>query len=156
MTAAEPAGCVLRGREEGGAPRRGQAGIRHNRGMKKIHSDGAPKALGPYAQAIRTGNLVFCSGQTGIDPVTNRVEAGDIQGQTRQVLANLKTVLAAEGLGVQDVVKCNVYLRDMADFEAMNEVYGAFFEGHTPARTTVAVAGLPLDALVEIECLAEG
>jgi len=123
--------------------------------MEKIHSPNAPKALGPYAQGIQTGNLVFCSGQTGIDPRTNRVEARDVQGQARQVLANLKAVLEASGLGPSDVVKCNVYLRDMADFQAMNQVYGEFFGDHTPARTTVAVAGLPLDALVEIDCIAE-
>lgn len=123
--------------------------------MKKIHAEGAPRALGPYVPAIRTGNLVFCSGQTGINPATNQVDAPDIKGQTLQVLTNLKNVLAAEGLTVQSVVKCNVYLSDMANFQTMNEVYGAFFEGHTPARTTVAVAGLPLNALVEIECIAE-
>ncbi len=128
----------------------------YSQGMQRIHSDNAPKALGPYAQAIRTGHLVFCSGQTGIDPTTNGLAAGDIEGQTRQVLANLKAVLAVAGLTMRDVVKCNVYLRDMTHFQAMNEIYGAFFEGHTPARTTVAVAGLPLNALVEIECIAEG
>ena len=123
--------------------------------MKIIHSQNAPKALGPYCSAIRTGNLLFCSGQTGIDPSTNRVESTTVEGQTKQVLANLKAVLASEGLGVKDVVKCNVYLSDMQHFETMNAVYGDFFEGHTPARTTVAVAGLPLNALVEIECIAE-
>ncbi|WP_323756401.1 Rid family detoxifying hydrolase [Roseivirga sp.] len=123
--------------------------------MKIIHAPNAPKALGPYCSAIRTGNLLFCSGQTGIDPLTNKVESTTIDGQTKQVLANLKAVLASEGLGVKDVVKCNVYLSDMQHFKTMNAVYGDFFEGHTPARTTVAVAGLPLDALVEIECIAE-
>lgn len=123
--------------------------------MKIIHSANAPKALGPYCSAIRTGNLLFCSGQTGIEPSTNKVESTTVEGQTKQVLANLKAVLASEGLGVKDVVKCNVYLSDMKGFEAMNKVYGEFFEGHTPARTTVAVAGLPLNALVEIECIAE-
>ena len=123
--------------------------------MKIIHSTNAPKALGPYCSAIRTGNLLFCSGQTGIDPSTNKVESTTVEGQTKQVLANLKAVLASEGLGVKDVVKCNIYLSDMQHFETMNAVYGDFFEGHTPARTTVAVAGLPLNALVEIECIAE-
>ena len=116
--------------------------------MKIIHSTNAPKALGPYCSAIRTGNLLFCSGQTGIDPSTNKVESTTVEGQTKQVLANLKAVLASEGLGVKDVVKCNIYLSDMQHFETMNAVYGDFFEGHTPARTTVAVAGLPLNALV--------
>ena len=104
---------------------------------------------------MRAGNLIFCSGQTGINPATNSVDTSDVKGQTRQVMQNLKTVLAAKGLGMHDIVKCNVYLRHMSDFEDMNAVYGEMLEGHTPARTTVAVAGLPLDALVEIECIAE-
>lgn len=123
--------------------------------MKIINAAGAPKALGPYCSSIRTGNLLFCSGQTGINPETNQVEATDIEGQTRQVIENLKSVLANQGLKVSNIVKCNVYLSDMASFEAMNAVYGEMLEGHTPARTTVAVAGLPLNALVEIECIAE-
>tara|TARA_R110000796_G_scaffold252645_2_gene390203 strand:+ start:61379 stop:61756 length:378 start_codon:yes stop_codon:yes gene_type:complete len=123
--------------------------------MKIVNSANAPKALGPYCSAIRTGNLLFCSGQTGIDPLTNKIESTTVEGQTKQVLANLKAVLTSEGLSVNNVVKCNVYLSDMQHFETMNGVYGEFFEGHTPARTTVAVAGLPLNALVEIECIAE-
>lgn len=123
--------------------------------MKIVNSANAPKALGPYCSAIRTGNLLFCSGQTGINPLTNEIESTTVEGQTKQVLANLKAVLTSEGLGVNNVVKCNVYLSDMQHFETMNSVYGDFFEGHTPARTTVAVAGLPLNALVEIECIAE-
>jgi 2-iminobutanoate/2-iminopropanoate deaminase len=123
--------------------------------MQSVFSDKAPKALGPYAQAQQVGNLIFCSGQTGIDPKTNRVEAGTVEGQTRQVLENLAAVLASVGLTLQQVVKCNVYLRSMDDFEKMNRVYGEMFAPHTPARTTVAVAGLPLNALVEIECVAE-
>ena len=123
--------------------------------MKTIHSDRAPLALGPYVQAHQVGNLLFCSGQTGINPDTNRVEAADVAGQTRQVLTNLEAVLQAAGLSLQNVVKCNVYLRTMDDFFTMNEVYGSMFAPHKPARTTVAVAGLPLDALVEIECIAE-
>ena len=123
--------------------------------MKKINSEGAPKALGPYVSAIKTGHLLFCSGQTGINPETNRVEATDVEGQTKQVMNNLKAVLASEKLTVHNIVKCNVYLSDMADFQKMNAVYGEMLEGHTPARTTVAVAGLPLNALVEIECIAE-
>ena len=123
--------------------------------MEIINGAGAPKALGPYCSAIRTGNLLFCSGQTGINPETNKVEATDVEGQTRQVMENLKSVLANQGLEVSNIVKCNVYLSDMANFEAVNAVYGEMLEGHTPARTTVAVAGLPLNALVEIECIAE-
>ncbi|MFT7380526.1 MAG: 2-iminobutanoate/2-iminopropanoate deaminase [Roseivirga sp.] len=123
--------------------------------MKVIHAENAPKALGPYCSAIRTGNLLFCSGQTGIDPSTNALASDDIEGQTMQVLANLKAVLEAQTLTPHDVIKCNVYLIDMKYFATMNKIYGDFFEGHTPARTTVAVAGLPLNALVEIECIAE-
>ncbi len=123
--------------------------------MKVINAAGAPQALGPYCSAIRTGNLLFCSGQTGINPKSNRVEATDVEGQTKQVMQNLKSVLSSQGLSVQQIVKCNVYLSDMANFQAMNAVYGEMLEGHTPARTTVAVAGLPLNALVEIECIAE-
>lgn len=123
--------------------------------LKKINAEGAPLALGPYSSAIKTGNLLYCSGQTGINPLTNRVEAADVKGQTRQVMSNLRAVLSSQGLGMNDIVKCNVYLRTMEDFAAMNQVYGEMLEGHEPARTTVAVAGLPLDALVEIECIAE-
>jgi len=121
----------------------------------KIHAEGAPKALGPYASAIRTGNLLFCSGQTGINPKTDRLESSDVKGQTRQVMTNLKAVLASQGLSVHAIVKCNVYLSSMDNFHEMNEVYGEMLEGHEPARTTVAVSGLPLNALVEIECIAE-
>jgi len=123
--------------------------------LEKINAEGAPLALGPYSSAIKTGNLLFCSGQTGIDPKSNIVEASDVEGQTRQVMDNLRVVLASQGLEMHNIVKCNVYLRTMDDFEAMNQVYGQMLEGHKPARTTVAVAGLPLNALVEIECVAE-
>ena len=123
--------------------------------MEKIIAPKAPKALGPYAAAVKTGNLIFCSGQTGINPETGKVDKTCVEGQTKQVMKNLKSVLAAQGLTLQHIVKCNVYLSDMANFEKMNVVYGEMLEGHTPARTTVAVAGLPLNALVEIECVAE-
>lgn len=123
--------------------------------MEKIIAENAPKALGPYVSAIKTGNLIFCSGQTGINPVSGKVDKTCIEGQTKQVMKNLKAVLASQGLTLQHIVKCNVYLSDMINFEKMNVVYGEMLEGHTPARTTVAVAGLPLNALVEIECIAE-
>lgn len=122
--------------------------------MQSLYSENAPKALGPYAQAQQVGGLIFCSGQTGINPKTGRVEAETVEGQTQQVLENLTAVLSAKGLTLQNVVKCNVYLSTMESFETMNRVYGEMFAPHTPARTTVAVAGLPLDALVEIECIA--
>ena len=123
--------------------------------MIKINAEGAPGALGPYSSAIRTGNLLFCSGQTGINPKSNKVEAEDVKGQTKQVMLNLKAVLSSQGLNMHNIVKCNVYLKSMDDFQAMNKVYGEMLQGHQPARTTVAVAGLPLNALVEIECVAE-
>lgn len=123
--------------------------------MEIINSDKAPMALGPYCSAVKSGNLLFCSGQTGINPATNKVEEESVAGQTRQVMENLKAVLQSQGLTVKNIIKCNVYLSDMANFQAMNKVYGEMLEGHTPARTTVAVSGLPLNALVEIECIAE-
>ena len=123
--------------------------------MQPIHSDKAPKALGPYSQAQRVGNLIFCSGQTGFNPETGTADANDVAGQTKQALAFLGLVLEAEGLSLQNVVKCNVYITDMQFFQKMNQAYAEMFAGHKPARTTVAVAGLPLDALVEIECVAE-
>jgi 2-iminobutanoate/2-iminopropanoate deaminase len=123
--------------------------------LEKIVAQNAPKALGPYASAVKTGHLIFCSGQTGINPETGKVDKTCVEGQTKQVMKNLKAVLAAHDLTLQHIVKCNVYLSDMANFEKMNVVYGEMLEGHTPARTTVAVAGLPLNALVEIECVAE-
>ena len=123
--------------------------------MEKVVAKGAPKALGPYVSAVKTGNLIFCSGQTGINPETCKVDKTCVEGQTKQVMRNLKSVLESQGLKMHDIVKCNVYLSDMDNFEKMNVVYGEMLEGHTPARTTVAVAGLPLNALVEIECIAE-
>lgn len=123
--------------------------------MKAIHSENAPEALGPYSQAQQVGDLIFCSGQTGINPKKPTADDDTVAGQTRQALENLAQVLAAAGLTLQHVVKCNVYLSDMAYFAAMNEAYGQAFAPHKPARTTVAVAGLPLNAMVEIECIAE-
>jgi 2-iminobutanoate/2-iminopropanoate deaminase len=122
--------------------------------MKIIHSDAAPKAIGPYAQAIEFGSMVICSGQTPIDPTTGKLIDGDIAAQTRQVFHNLSAVLSAAGLTLQDVVKTTVFLKDMDDFAAMNAAYTDCFAGHTPARTTVQVAKNPLDARVEIECFA--
>ncbi|CAD5251012.1 MULTISPECIES: RidA family protein [unclassified Imperialibacter] len=123
--------------------------------MKKIHSDEAPKAIGPYSQAIRSGGLIFCSGQTPIVPDTNKMVEGEIGPQTRQALMNLSAVLKAEGLSLADVVKTTVFLKNFRDFPAMNAVYAEVFGEHQPARSTVEVSRLPLDALVEIECVAE-
>ncbi len=122
--------------------------------MKKVHSNDAPTAIGPYAQAIDMGPLVICSGQTPIDPATGNLIDGDIAAQTRQVFRNLTAVLTAADLTLQDVVKTTVFLKDMDDFAAMNAAYADCFDGHTPARTTVQVAKNPLDARVEIECFA--
>lgn len=114
----------------------------------------APKAIGPYSVAVQTDTLVFCSGQIGLDPATGQLIAPDVESQTRQVLTNLKNVLDAAGTSLDKVVKTTVFLKDMADFPKMNAVYSEFFSSTLPARSTVAVAGLPRDALVEIEALA--
>lgn len=117
--------------------------------------DGAPEAIGPYCHAIQTGNLIFCSGQTPLDPETMQLVGSDIGTQTEQALKNLDFVLNGLGLSLQNVVKATVFLKDMADFQGMNEVYARMFGTHRPARTTIAVRQNPLDALVEIECIAE-
>ncbi|AYA37746.1 RidA family protein [Hymenobacter oligotrophus] len=122
--------------------------------MQFIHHPDAPKAVGPYSQAIVTGGLVFCSGQTPLNPQTMQLEGTTIEVQTRQALANLGTVLSAHGLGLQDIVKTTVFLKNFADFQRMNAVYAEVFGEHRPARTTVEVSRLPLEALVEIECIA--
>ena len=105
--------------------------------------------------AMRVGNLVFCSGQTPLDPDTMELVGTDIATQTQQVLTNLNTVLAGMGLSLKNVVKTTVFLRDMGDFQGMNAMYAQMFDDHKPARTTIAVRQNPLDALVEIECIAE-
>lgn len=115
----------------------------------------APGAIGPYCHATQVGNLIFCSGQTPLDPETMQLVGSNIEEQTAQVLKNLATVLAGLGLSLQNVAKTTVFLKDMADFQGMNGVYGKMFAPHTPARTTIAVRQNPLDALVEIECIAE-
>jgi 2-iminobutanoate/2-iminopropanoate deaminase len=122
-----------------------------------IATKDAPAAIGPYTQAIQTGDLLFTSGQISLDPATGQMVAGGIAEQTERVLANLRGVLTAAGLGFADVVKTTVFLKDMRDFAAMNEVYAKVFAGDgvvSPARSTVQVAALPKDALVEIECIA--
>lgn len=111
-------------------------------------------AIGPYSHAIDTGDLVFLSGQTPLDPATGELVTGSIEAQTRRCLDNLQAVLTAGGLTLDDVVKCTVYLTDMADFAEMNAAYASYFSVPYPARSTVAVAGLPRDARVEIEMVA--
>ncbi len=123
--------------------------------MQTHNIPGAPQAIGPYCHAIKTGNLVFCSGQTPLDPETMDLVGLDIKQQTERVLKNLSVVLNGMGLSLQNVVKTTVFLKDMADFQGMNEVYAQMFGLHRPARTTVSVKQNPLDALVEIECIAE-
>ena len=119
-----------------------------------VTSKEAPQAIGPYSQAIKAGGLVFASGQIALDPATGKLIEGDITAQTERVLKNLSAVLAQAGSGMDRVVKTTVFLKSLSDFAAMNEVYGKFFANAPPARSTVQVAGLPRDALVEIEVVA--
>ena len=119
-----------------------------------VTTDRAPRAIGPYSQAVRAGDLVFASGQIPIDPATGEFVAGGVAEQTEQVLRNLTAVFAAAGVGMNQIVKTTVFLADMDDFTAMNEVYGRFFSVEPPARATVQAARLPRDARVEIEAIA--
>ena len=123
-------------------------------GKKIVSTKKAPKAIGPYSQAIRTDNLVFTAGQVGLDPTTMELVDGGVEAQTRQVLTNLRHVLEKADSGLNYVVKTTVFLQDMSDFAKMNSVYAEFFPENPPARSTVQVAGLPKGALVEIECVA--
>jgi len=121
---------------------------------ERIQTDKAPAAIGPYSQAIRAGGFVFASGQIPTDPATGEFVKGGVAEQTEQVLKNLGAVLEAAGSGLDKVVKTTVFLADMKEFAQMNEVYAKFFTGAPPARATVAAAGLPRDARVEIEAVA--
>jgi len=120
--------------------------------MEKIHTSSAPEAIGPYSQAIKIGNMIFTSGQIALTPNGEFLDA-DIKTQTRQVCENLKAVLNAAGADIKNVVKTTIFLADINDFAAVNEVYGDYFS-HKPARSTVAVKELPKGAKVEIECIA--
>ncbi len=123
--------------------------------MKEIiATENAPGAIGPYSQAVKAGNMVFCSGQIPIDPATGEFVSDDVARQTEQVLKNLSAVLEAAGTNLNNIVKTTVFLADMNDFAAMNEVYSKFFSENKPARATVQAARLPKDAKVEIECIA--
>jgi 2-iminobutanoate/2-iminopropanoate deaminase len=119
-----------------------------------IQAEKAPKAIGPYSVAIESGGFVFCAGQTGIDPATGELVSAELEAQTRQVLTNLKHVLDAAGSSLDKVVKTTVFLRDMADFPKMNAIYAEYFSVNPPARSTIAVAGLPKGGVVEIEAIA--
>ncbi|XXY45254.1 RidA family protein [Sorangium sp. So ce269] len=119
-----------------------------------ITSDRAPRAIGPYSQAVRAGDLVFCSGQIPIDPATGELVAGGIEAQTAQVIKNLSEVLSAAGASWNDVVKTTIYLTNLADFAVVNQVYGAAVGSVLPARATVQVAALPKGSAVEIEAVA--
>ena len=124
-----------------------------------VETNGAPAAIGPYTQAVRIGDMVFTSGQVGLDPATGIMVLGGVVEQTTRALENLSAVLSAAGLGMSHVVKTTVFLKDMRDFSAMNEVYARFLAPAgtvAPARSTVQVAALPKDALVEIELIAQG
>jgi 2-iminobutanoate/2-iminopropanoate deaminase len=119
-----------------------------------VSTDGAPKAIGPYSQAIRAGSLLFLSGQIPIDPATGQMVDGDIAQQTHRVFKNLEAILTAAGASFDNVVRTTVYLADMSDFAAMNEVYGTYFSSPAPARATVQASRLPMDARVEIDLIA--
>ncbi len=119
-----------------------------------VQTDGAPQAIGPYSQAVRAGNLIFLSGQIGLDPATGQMAGADVTAQMRQVLKNIDAVLKAGGSGMGRVVKSTIYLRRMSDFPEVNTIYGEAFQLPYPARATVAVTGLPLDAEVEMDVVA--
>lgn len=129
---------------------------RHEAEMNLINDvSDAPKAVGPYSQAVKSQGFLFCSGQIPIDPATGKIEATEVEGQALQVFANIRAVLASQSLTLQNVVKATVFLQSMADFPKVNPLYDTAFGGHKPARSTVQVAGLPLGALIEIEVIAE-
>ena len=121
---------------------------------KTIVSDDAPKAIGPYSQAVEAGDLVFVSGQIPIDPKSGNVVQADIKAQTRQVMDNARAILAAAGCSMKDVVKSTIYLKSMDDFASVNEVYGGYFPSDPPARATVEVSRLPKDSAIEMDFIA--
>lgn len=122
---------------------------------KAITSDKAPKAIGPYSQAVKAGNTLYVSGQLPLNPKSGLFNSNDIEGQTKQCLENIGNILIAAGFLKEDIVKCTVYLQNMDNFQAMNQVYQQFFDLHKPARVTVEVARLPKDALVEIDAICQ-
>ena len=123
--------------------------------LQIVQTERAPRAIGPYSQAVLADGWVFCSGQIALDPATGEIVAGDVAAQTERVMRNLTAVLEAAGASLDRVVKTTVFLSNMSDFAAMNEVYSRHFGEHRPARATVAAAGLPRGVAVEIECVAK-
>lgn len=121
--------------------------------MELINSSRAPEAIGPYSHVALANQFAFCSGQIPLDPETMKIVEGGVEPQTEQVFRNIESVLDELGASVTDVVKTTIFLTDMAHFPSVNELYASFFGTHKPARSTIAVAGLPLGALVEIECI---
>lgn len=121
---------------------------------KVILTPNAPQPIGPYSQAVRMGDWLFCSGQIAIDPKDGQIHASDVEGQTRQVMENLKAVLVAGGASCASVIKTTIFLKSMGDFPKVNEIYGTYFRENPPARSTVEVARLPKDVLVEVEAIA--
>ena len=122
--------------------------------METISTPNAPAAIGPYSQAIQSGDFIFCSGQLGIDPATGKLISDDITAQAEQVLKNIAAILAASNRTLTDVVKTTIFLASLDDFKTVNEIYARHFGDHKPARSTVQVAALPLKAKIEIECIA--
>jgi 2-iminobutanoate/2-iminopropanoate deaminase len=122
--------------------------------LRTISTDKAPKAIGPYSQAIEVGGMIFCSGQIAINPRTGNIETKTIEEQTEQVLRNLEAVLKEAGTDLSHVVRCTVFLADLSEFAAFNKTYGSFFTSNPPSRSTVQVAKLPRDAKVEIDAIA--
>ena len=122
--------------------------------LEVITTDNAPAAIGPYSQAIKAGNILFCSGQIPLDHATGEIVSGDISAQVEKVMKNISAVLSAAGTGFDNVIKTTIFLVDMGDFASVNKVYGHYFQNHKPARSAVAVKSLPRGALVEIEVIA--
>lgn len=123
--------------------------------LKQVQTSSAPQAIGPYSQAIRCGSLVFVSGQIPLDPTSGQLVSGGIEAQTHQVLKNLKAVVEAAGSSLDKVAKTTIFLKDMGQFQLVNEIYGGYFKAPFPARATVEVARLPKDVMVEIDCIAQ-
>jgi 2-iminobutanoate/2-iminopropanoate deaminase len=122
---------------------------------KAIKTEKAPKPIGPYSQAVTEGDFIFLAGQGCINPVTGKMELGDVRSETKRTFENIRAILEAAGSSLDDVMKCNVYLRDINDFAVMNEVYATFFAAPFPARTTIQAGALPGGIAVEIECIAK-